>query len=52
MFRYLWRHKAFSVVLLFFFGIGLYLQPIAAWIGLALLLFLRLTKVHSFLLIY
>ena len=52
MFRYLWRHKAFSVVLLVFFGIGLYLQPIAAWIGLALLLFLRLTKVHSFLLIY
>jgi restriction system protein len=52
MFRYLWRHKAFSAVLLFLFGIGLYLQPIAAWIGLALLLFLRLTKVHSFLLIY
>jgi len=52
MFRYLWRHKAFSAVLLFFFGIGLYLQPIAAWTGLALLLFLRLTKVHSLLLIY
>ena len=52
MFRYLWRHKAFSAVLLFLFGIGLYLQPIAAWFGLALLLFLRLTKVHSLLLIY
>jgi restriction system protein len=52
MFRYLWRHKAFSAVLLFLFGVGLYLQPTPAWIGLALLLFLRLTKVHSFLLIY
>jgi len=52
MFRYLWRHKAFSAVLLFLFSVGLYLQPIAAWIGLALLLFLRLTKVHSLLLIY
>ncbi|WP_262273611.1 hypothetical protein [Microvirga yunnanensis] len=52
MFRYLWRHKAFSAVLLLLFGIGLYLQPIAAWIGFALLLFLRLTRVHSFLLIY
>ena len=30
----------------------MYLQPIAAWSGLALLLFLRLTKVHSLLLIY
>jgi hypothetical protein len=46
------ENKAFSAVLLFLFGIGLYLQPIAAWIGLALLLFLRLTKVHSLLLIY
>ena len=52
MFGYLWRHKAFGVALLCLFGIGIYLQPIAAWIGLALLLFLRLTKVHSFLLIY
>ncbi|WP_114948001.1 restriction endonuclease [Microvirga calopogonii] len=52
MFRYLWRHKAFSAVLLFLLGIGWYLQPVAAWIGLALLLFLRLTKVHSVLLIY
>ena len=52
MFGYLWRHKAFSVALLCLFGIGLYLQPIAAWFGLALLLFLRLTKVHSLLLIY
>jgi restriction system protein len=52
MFRYLWRHKAFSAVLLFLFGAGLYLKPVAAWSGLALLLFLRLTKVHSFLLTY
>ncbi|MBD2750668.1 restriction endonuclease [Microvirga sp. BT688] len=52
MFRYLWRHKAFSAVLLLLFGMGLYLHPIAAWAGLALLLFLRLTKVHSLLLIY
>ncbi|NBJ13020.1 restriction endonuclease [Microvirga arsenatis] len=52
MFRYLWRHKAFSAVLLFLFGIGLDLQPTAAWAGLALLLFLRLTKVHPLLLIY
>jgi restriction system protein len=52
MFRYLWRHKAFSAVLLLLFCGGLYLHPIAAWAGLALLLFLRLTKVHSLLLIY
>ena len=52
MFRYLWRHKAFSAVLLSLFAAGLYLKPIAAWSGLALLLFLRLTKVHSLLLIY
>lgn len=52
MFRYLWRHKAFSAVLLFLFSGGLYLKPVAAWSGLALLLFLRLTKVHSLLLIY
>lgn len=52
MFRYLWRHKAFGTVLLLLFGVGFYLNPIAAWVGLALLLFLRLTKVHSVLLIY
>lgn len=52
MFQYLWRHKAFSAVLLTLFVAGLYLKPIAAWSGLALLLFLRLTKVHSLLLIY
>jgi restriction system protein len=52
MFRYLSRHKAFSAVLLLLFGVGFYLNPIAAWAGLALLLFLRLTKVHSLLLIY
>jgi restriction system protein len=39
-------------VLLLLFGVGLYLHPVAAWIGLAVLLFLRLTKVHSVLLIY
>ena len=50
MFRYLWRHKAFSALLLSFFAAGLCLKPIAAWSGLALLLFLRLTKVHSLLL--
>jgi restriction system protein len=52
MFRYLWRHKAFSLALIAAFLIGLYLQPVAAWSGLALLLFLRLTKVHILLLIY
>ncbi|MGF9763084.1 restriction endonuclease [Microvirga sp. 0TCS3.31] len=52
MFRYLWRHKAFGTVLLLLFGVGFSLNPIAAWTGLALLLFLRLTKVHSLLLIY
>ena len=52
MFRYLWRHKAVSVALLCLFGIGLYLQPVAAWFGLGLLLFLRLTKVHSLVLIF
>src|SRR5215211_5210213 len=52
MFRYLWRHKAFSAVLLLLFGLGFYQHPIAAWAGLALLVFLRLTKVHSLLLIY
>ncbi|WP_201842943.1 restriction endonuclease [Microvirga zambiensis] len=39
-------------MLLTLFAAGLYMKPIAAWSGLALLLFLRLTKVHSFLLIY
>jgi restriction system protein len=52
MFRYLWRHKAFSTVLLLLFGVGFYLHPTAAWAGLARFLFLRLTKVHSLLLIY
>jgi restriction system protein len=52
MFRYLWRHKPFSAVLLLLFGVGFYLHAIAAWAGLALFLFLRLTKVHSLLLIY
>lgn len=52
MFRYLWRHKAFSAVLLLLFSVGLYLHPVATWAGFALLLFLRLTKVHSVLLIY
>jgi restriction system protein len=52
MFRYLWRHKAFSAVLLLLFCVGFYLNPTAAWAGLALLLFLRLTKVHSLLLVY
>jgi len=52
MFRYLWSHKAFSAVLLTLFVASLYLKPIAAWSGLTLLLFLRLTKVHSLLLIY
>ena len=52
MFGYLWRNKALSVALLCLFWIGLYLQPVAAWFGLALLLFLRLTKVHSLLLIF
>jgi len=52
MFRYLWRHKAFSAVLLSLFAAGLYLQPIAAWCGLAILLFLRLTKIHALLLLY
>ncbi|MGF9757419.1 restriction endonuclease [Microvirga sp. 0TCS3.31] len=51
MFRYLWRHKTFSLVLIGAFLAGLHFQPIAAWVGLALLLFLRLTKVHSLLLI-
>lgn len=52
MFRYLWRHKAFGGLLLLLFCFGLYFEPVAAWSGLWLLLFLRLTKVHSFLLIY
>lgn len=52
MFRFLWRHKGFSLALIAAFLIGLYLHPVAAWCGLGLLLFLRLTKVHSFLLIY
>lgn len=52
MFRYFWRHKPLSAVLLLLFGGGMFLQPAFAWCGLTLLLFLRLTKVHSFLLIY
>jgi restriction system protein len=51
MFRYLWRHKLFSLALVAAFLIGLYLQPVAAWSALGLLLFLRLTKVHSHLVI-
>jgi restriction system protein len=51
MFRYLWRHKLFSLALVAAFIIGLYLQPVAAWLALGLLLFLRLTKVHSHLVI-
>jgi restriction system protein len=52
MFRYLWRHKSLSLALIAAFIIGVYLQPVAAWSGLAVLLFLRLTKVHSLLLIF
>jgi restriction system protein len=52
MFRYLWRHKAFGGLLFLLVCFGLYFKPAAAWSGIALLLFLRLTKVHSFLLIY
>ncbi|MBB3021287.1 hypothetical protein FHR70_004383 [Microvirga lupini] len=51
MFRYLWRHKLFSLALVAAFVIGLYLQPVAAWSALGLLLFLRLTKIHSHLVI-
>lgn len=52
MFRYLWRRKALSSALIAAFIAGLYLQPVAAWVTLSVLVFLRLTKVHSFLLIY
>jgi restriction system protein len=52
MFRYLWTHKAFGLALIAAFLAGLYLQPVAAWVGLGLMLFLRLTKVHSLLLIF
>ena len=51
MFRYLWRHKGFSLALIAAFLIGLYLQPVAGWSMLGILIFLRLTKVHSHLLI-
>ena len=51
MFRYLWRYKLFSLALFMAFLIGLYLQPVAAWSALGALLFLRLTKVHSHLVI-
>jgi restriction system protein len=51
MFRYLWRHKLFSLALFAAFLIGLYFQPVAAWSALGVLLFLRLTKVHSHLVI-
>ena len=53
MFRYLWRHKAFSAVLLSFFAASACVcSRLPPGSGLALLLFLRLTKVHSLLLIY
>jgi len=51
MFRYLWRHKGFSLALIAALLIGLYLQPVAGWSMVGILIFLRLTKVHSHLLI-
>src|SRR4051812_35064051 len=52
MFRYLWSHKSLSIGLVAAFFTGLYFHPAFAWSVLAVLIFLRLTKIHSFLLMF
>jgi len=51
MFRYLFRFKLICIGLVLAFAAGFYLYPLWASIALLALLFLRLTKLHSHLLI-
>jgi restriction system protein len=50
MFRYLWSRKPLSIGLIAAFIISLSFHPASAWSGLGILIFLRLTKIHSCLL--
>jgi restriction system protein len=52
MFRYLWSRKPLSIGLIAAFIIGLYFHPAYAWSALGILIFLRLTKIHAFLLMF
>jgi restriction system protein len=49
MFRYLWKFKALSAGLIAGFAGGFYLYPTYAWAALVALTFLRVTKLHSYL---
>jgi restriction system protein len=51
MFRYLWKVKALSASLVAGFSAGFYLYPTYAWFALSFLVFLRVTKLHSYLVI-
>jgi restriction system protein len=49
MFRYLWKFKLLTVCLIAAFVAGFYLSPAYAWLALGVLIFLRVTKLHSYL---
>jgi restriction system protein len=49
MFRYLWKFKVITGGLITAFAAGFYLRPIYSWVALGALVFLRLTKLHSYL---
>jgi restriction system protein len=49
MFRYLWKFKLLTAGLIAAFAAGFYLSPIYAWLALGILGFLRVTKLHSYL---
>jgi restriction system protein len=49
MFRYLWKFKIVSAGLIAAFAAGFCLYPAYAWLALSILVFLRVTKLHSYL---
>lgn len=49
MFRYLWKSKVITAGLLAAFAAGFYLYPAYSWLALGVLVFLRVTKLHSYL---
>jgi restriction system protein len=49
MFRYLWKFKLLTAGLITAFAVGFYLYPTYAWLALGVLVFLRVTKLHSYL---
>jgi restriction system protein len=49
MFRYLWKFKIVSTGLVGALAAGFYLYPAYAWLALGVLVFLRVTKLHSYL---